>query len=226
MNILAFESSAVSASVAYLRNGVIAASAYQSAGLTHSKTLLPMLESMMANSGLNLDDTDILAVAAGPGSFTGLRIGISLVKGLAFARGIPCVGVSTLEALAYNMPRSETVLCVVMDARAGQVYNANFNLAGETPVRLCEDRAVTVESLKEELAKLSGRIVIAGDGTHLLEGIYEPAPGNLRLQNAYGVARAAEIIYNKGGDFSPANLKPLYHRLPQAERERLNKLKI
>lgn len=184
-----------------------------------------MAQSLLANAGLNMEDVDVLAVAHGPGSFTGLRIGVSLVKGLAFARDLPCVGVSTLEALANCMPRRDAVLCAVMDARAGQVYHANFDLAGEIPVRLGEDRAVTVAQLRTELAALDRPVWLAGDGAHLLMDAGEPLPENLRLQNAYGVARLAARVYAAGGDFSASSLRPEYLRLPQAERERLAKLR-
>lgn len=225
MRILAFESSAIAASVAYWRDGTQVASAFQASGLTHSSTLLPMAQSLLANAGLSMADVDVLAVAHGPGSFTGLRIGVSLVKGLAFERDLPCVGVSTLEALANCMPRRDAVLCAVMDARAGQVYHANFDLSGEVPVRLCEDRAVTLAELREELSAIDRPVLLAGDGAHLLTDAGEPVPENLRLQNAYGVARLAARVYAAGGDFSAAALRPEYLRLPQAERERLAKMR-
>ncbi|MDD6275064.1 MAG: tRNA (adenosine(37)-N6)-threonylcarbamoyltransferase complex dimerization subunit type 1 TsaB [Clostridiaceae bacterium] len=225
MRILAFESSAIAASVAYWRDGAQVASAFQASGLTHSSTLLPMAQSLLANAGLSMADVDVLAVAHGPGSFTGLRIGVSLVKGLAFERDLPCVGVSTLEALANCMPRRDAVLCAVMDARAGQVYHANFDLSGEVPVRLCEDRAVTLAELREELSAIDRPVLLAGDGAHLLTDAGEPVPENLRLQNAYGVARLAARVYAAGGDFSAAALRPEYLRLPQAERERLAKMR-
>ena len=225
MRILAFESSAIAASVAYWRDGAQVASAFQASGLTHSSTLLPMAQSLLANAGLSMADVDVLAVAHGPGSFTGLRIGVSLVKGLAFERDLPCVGVSTLEALANCMPRRDAVLCAVMDARAGQVYHANFDLSGEVPVRLCEDRAVTLAELREELSAIDRPVLLAGDGAHLLTDAGEPVSENLQLQNAYGGARLAARVYAAGGDFSAAALRPEYLRLPQAERERLAKMR-
>lgn len=225
MRILAFESSALAASVAYCRDGKLVASAFQASGLTHSRTLLPLAQSLLANAGLSMDDVDLLAVSHGPGSFTGLRIGVSLVKGLAFAQNLPCVGVSTLEALANCMPPCDAVLCAVMDARAGQVYHANFDLTGEIPKRLCDDRAVTVEALREELRGLKRPVWLAGDGAYLLAEAGLTVPENLRLQNAYGVARLAARTYACGGEFTAAVLRPEYLRLPQAERERLEKLR-
>ena len=123
------------------------------------------------------------------------------------------------------MPRRDAVLCAVMDARAGQVYHANFDLSGEVPVRLCEDRAVTLAELREELSAIDRPVLLAGDGAHLLTDAGEPVPENLRLQNAYGVARLAARVYAAGGDFSAAALRPEYLRLPQAERERLAKMR-
>lgn len=225
MKILAFESAAVSASVLCWEDGNIIASAYQRSGLTHSSTLLPMTDAMLKNAGLTIDDMDVLAVSAGPGSFTGLRIGISMVKGLAFEKNIPCIGVSTPEAIAYCLPKTDAVACIVMDARAGQVYNALFDISGEKPVRLCEDRAIKTSELREELEKIDKKLVIAGDGAELIKDMGEVMPENLRWENAYGVARLAAEKYAEGGDFSPNMLRPDYHRLPQAERERLEKLK-
>ena len=224
MRILALESAAISASAAYVRDGVLVASSFQCSGLTHSRTLLPLCESLLINAGLSMEDVDVLAVSHGPGSFTGLRIGISLVKGLAFERGLPCVGVSTLEALAWNMPPQDAALYCVMDARAGQVYNAVFDLAGETPQRLTPDRAITLAELQSELNAMKRPILLAGDGTHLLSGLGTVVPENLRLPGAWGVARLAETVYEAGGDFSPEKLCPNYLRLPQAERERLARL--
>jgi tRNA threonylcarbamoyladenosine biosynthesis protein TsaB len=209
-----------------MRDGALVASAFQSSGLTHSRTLLPMAESLLANAELSMDEVDALAVAAGPGSFTGLRIGVSLVKGLAFARNLPCVGVSTLHAMAYTVPSMNAVLCAVMDARAGQVYNALFDAAGVEPARLCPDRAITIAELKLVLAELNREVVLIGDGAHLLSDSGRLLPQHLRLQNAVGVAVLAERVYAAGGDFSPAALVPNYLRLPQAERERMNRLQI
>lgn len=223
MRILAFESSAVGASVAVLSDGKLVASAFQAAGLTHSRTLLPMAESLLRNADLKMDGIDLLAVSHGPGSFTGLRIGVSLVKGLAFQRDLPCIGVSTLEALAWCMPRMDAVLCAVMDARAGQVYAACFDLAGPEPVRLSEDSAVTLDDLRSELAVLGRRVLLAGDGAHLVGSAGELVPEHLRLQNACGVARLAACRYDPAGEYKASSLRPNYLRLPQAERERLKK---
>ena len=228
MKILAFETSAKSASVAVLENGQVLASAYQCTGLTHSRTLMPMAEGMLSNSELTLREMDMLAVAAGPGSFTGLRIGVSAVKGLAFAADKPCCAVSTLEAMAAPLRHMEGSLIVcAMDARRQQVYNALFTVEGGTLVRECPDRAVALSEVLDDVKNsekfLTMRKIIVGDGaelcyTYFLEnGVEcELAPAMLLRQSAVGVALAAE-----GAEaVSASALRPVYLRISQAERER------
>ena len=225
MRILGIDSSAKSASAAYVKDETLVASYFQNSGLTHSKTLLPMIEDMLKNNGIMADDIDMFAVSHGPGSFTGLRIGISTVKGMAFSKNMPAVGVSTLEATAYSAPQMDAVLCVVMDARAGQVYAALFDLSEAFPVRITKDRAVRIDDLKRELLEIEKPVYFAGDGVHLFDTAINIVPENLRLPNAFGVCRLARRVYSAGGsEFSPADLKPEYLRLPQAERERLAKI--
>ena len=228
MKILAFETSAKSASVAVLENGQLLASAYQCTGLTHSRTLMPMLEAMLKNSELALQDMDALAVAAGPGSFTGLRIGVSAVKGLAFAEGKPCCAVSTLEAMAAPLRHLEGSLIIcAMDARRQQVYNALFTVKDGTLLRECPDRAIALAEVAEEIRKTEKfrtmRKIIVGDGAELCydylsgSGIdCEKAPAMLLRQSAVGVALAAE----SAEQISAAALCPVYLRISQAERER------
>ncbi|NMA07589.1 MAG: tRNA (adenosine(37)-N6)-threonylcarbamoyltransferase complex dimerization subunit type 1 TsaB [Clostridiales bacterium] len=220
MRILAFESSAGPASVALMEDGRIVAESWQNMRLTHSATLLPMAEDLLKNTGVTLAEIDMFAVAHGPGSFTGLRIGISTVKGLAAALEKPCVGVSTLEAMAAMQPDGDGTLCCVMDARVGQVYNALFDLRDGT--RLCEDRTITLAELGAELHARGGRVVLCGDGAEIARdamGVGEIAAEQLRWQRASGVAYAAR----EKQPISAAELTPVYHRLPQAERERLEK---
>lgn len=220
MRILAFESSAGPASVALMEDGRIVAESWQNMRLTHSATLLPMAEDLLKNTGVTLAEIDMFAVAHGPGSFTGLRIGISTVKGLAAALEKPCVGVSTLEAMAAMQPDGDGTLCCVMDARVGQVYNALFDLRDGT--RLCEDRTITLAELGAELHARGGRVVLCGDGAEIARdamGVGEIAAEQLRWQRASGVAYAAR----EKQPISAAELTPEYHRLPQAERERLEK---
>ena len=225
MKILAFESSAGPASVSLCEDERQIACIWQNSGLTHSATLLPMASELLASCGTTLSQIDLFAVACGPGSFTGLRIGVSTVKGLAQGLDRPCAAVSTLEAMAYNQPQSPGILCCVMDARVKQVYNALFDLSGPVPRRLCDDRAIALNALQTELATYE-RITLTGDGTKLCLDTLQhrglcAASETLRWQHAYGVARAAFL---RGEQTTAAALVPRYLRLPQAERERLERL--
>ena len=227
MKTLALETSAKSVSVAVTEDGRVLASSYQNIGLTHSVTLMPLLDGILQNAGLALSDMDLLAVAAGPGSFTGLRIGVSALKGLAWAEDKPCCGVSTLEAMAQNGRLFEGTVICAMDARRSQIYNALFEIRGGKPVRLCEDRAISLAELGEELGKMQKSVFLVGDGAQLCYntcldmGIPAVlAPGNLVSQSAWGVAMAAF-----GQTPAPAEeLLPVYLRLSQAERERQARL--
>ena len=230
MKVLALETSAKSVSVAVTEDGKVLASSYQNIGLTHSVTLMPLLDGMLKNAGLSLADMELLAVAAGPGSFTGLRIGVSALKGLAWAADKPCVGVSTLEAMAWNGVAfgEGELLCCVMDARRSQVYNALFRWEGGALLRLCPDRAIGLEELTEELLTDPSPKLVVGDGAQLCcdyltaHGIpCRPAPENMRYQSAVGVALAAEDMAHRGETVSSRELVPTYLRLSQAERERL-----
>ena len=227
MLILAFESSAKPASVALLRDGSLLSQYSQCSALTHSRTLLPMAEDMLKNAELSLADVDLFAVAHGPGSFTGIRIGVSTVKGLAWAADKPCVGVSTLEALAWHGLAAGGLVCPVMDARRSQVYNALFEIREGRPVRLCPDRPIALEQLAEELAALSSPALLLGDGAALTADFLQKrglpfrlAPDNLLWQDGWGVAMAAQDKPLVSG----AELLPVYLRLSQAERERQARL--
>ena len=227
MLILAFESSARAASAALLRDGSLISQYSQCSGLTHSRTLLPMAEDMLKNAELTIREVDCFAVAHGPGSFTGIRIGVSTVKGLAWASGKPCVGVSTLEAMAWHGLAAGGPVCPVMDARRQQVYNALFEIRDGRPVRLTEDRPIALAELAPQLKALDAPAFLVGDGAELTAkylqsaGIpFRMAPENLRWQSAWGVAMAAS-------DKTPGTadaLLPVYLRLSQAERERQERM--
>ena len=234
MKILALETSAKSVSVAVVEDGKLLASSYQNIGMTHSCTLMPLLDAMLQNAGLTLHDIGLLAAAAGPGSFTGLRIGVSALKGLAWAEDLPCCGVSTLEAMAQNARLfTGTVICA-MDARRNQVYNALFHAENGELTRLCPDRAIGLAELAAELAEDNNPKLAVGDGAELAykylaeHGIpCRPATPDSRYQTAVGVALAAEQMAARGEAVSGRDLIPTYLRLSQAERERLAKgLKI
>ena len=228
MKILALESSAKAASCAVLADGELLASAWQAAGLTHSRTLLPMVEGMLKNSELTMEAMDAVAVAAGPGSFTGLRIGIAAVKGLAWAAEKPCIPVSTLEAMAWPLAHLEGSIVCAMDARRQQIYNAVFLADGGALERLREDRALSLEEAAADLAGLDGPMTIVGDGAQMCFDFFTVrgidcrlAPVHLRLQSAAGVALAA--WRRRTETVSAQELTPVYLRLSQAERERLAK---
>ena len=229
MNILALESSAGPCSAALWEDGALIAQNWQNSGLTHSRTLLPMVEALLKNCGRTLDGVDVIAVAAGPGSFTGLRIGVAAAKGLAWPGDKLCAPCSTLESMAWPLAHLEGRLIVcAMDARRSQVYNALFLAAGEGLERLTPDRAISLAELGEELKNYQNPKIAVGDGAALCyNGLAETipdlrlAPAHLRLQSAWGVARAAEELAARGGLISGRELAPVYHRLSQAERERL-----
>ena len=228
MKILALESSAKAASCAVLSDGELLASAWQATGLTHSRTHLPLVEDMLNNSELSVQEIDAVAVAAGPGSFTGLRIGIAAVKGLAWAAEKPCIPVSTLEAMAWPLAHLEGNIICAMDARRQQIYNAVFLAEGGELTRLREDRAVSLEEAAADVGEMDGPMTIVGDGAGLCFDFLTArgvecrlAPVHLRQQSAVGVAMAA--WRRRGENLSAQELTPVYLRLSQAERERLAK---
>ncbi len=230
MKILALETSAKSVSAAVTENGTVLASAYQNTGLTHSVTLMPMVDGMLKQSGLTPAEMDLVAVAAGPGSFTGLRIGVSAAKGLAWALEKPCCGVSTLESMAENLRHTDATIVCAMDARRHQIYNAVFDARSGELLRRTPDRAIGLAELLGELNHDEKMKIIVGDGaqlcyTYFLENgiLCSLAPEPLRMQNAVGVALTAERMAARGGTVSARDLTPNYLRLSQAERERLAK---
>jgi tRNA threonylcarbamoyladenosine biosynthesis protein TsaB len=230
MNILALESSATACSVALCRDEALVAQSFQNNGLTHSRTLMPMLEQMLAACSVTLEEVDLIAVAAGPGSFTGLRIGVSAAKGLAWPGNKPCAACSTLESMAWLLAHTGMEICPVMDARRSQVYNARFQGTGQGLVRLCPDRAVGLDELAAELKKSGNPQILVGDGAVLCyttlkeQGLdVRLPPPHLLHQCAWGVARCALELSRAGALTDAAGLTPSYHRLSQAERERLAK---
>ena len=223
MRILSVDSSSVTASVAITENGKVLAENFINNGLTHSQTLMPMVEKTIQESGIPVKDIDLFAITHGPGSFTGVRIGIASVKGMADALGKQCVAVSTLEAIAAPLKNEDVIACAVMDARCNQVYTAIFN-SGD---RLCEDKAVLIDELGEELKRYDKKIVFIGDGSvlcyeKLCENIQncEVADERIRYVHGSSVGFVAEgKIKNAEEPINSANLVPFYLRLPQAERE-------
>jgi len=227
--LLAFETSAKAGSVALMEGGLLLAENYQNTGLTHSQTLLSMAEAMLEHSGKTPREVEAVAVAAGPGSFTGVRIGVAAAKGFAWGREVPCYGVSTLEAMARSLGIWQGIVCCVMDARRSQVYNALFRAEEGKLTRLTEDRAISLEELGKELKNFEEAVFLVGDGSNLCYNTLEQC-GNLILprehrlhQRAAGVALAAQAMIEAGLPADAAALTPNYLRLSQAERERLAK---
>lgn len=229
MLILAFETTAKAASVALWEGGILGES-YQNTGLTHSQTLMVMAEDLLKQCGKTPDDVTHVAVAAGPGSFTGVRIGVAAAKGFAWGRELPCCGVSTLEAMALTLGVWEGTVCAVMDARRNQVYNALFRAEKGELARITEDRAISLEELGKQLREIPGTVYLVGDGSELTHRTLKdalpnlaPPPEHRRHQRASGVALAAARQIEAGDPCDAASLTPNYLRLSQAERERLEK---
>ena len=232
MLLLAFETSAKSCSAALHDGKGLLAESYQNSGLTHSQTLMVMAEDLLKVCGKSAADVTHLAVAAGPGSFTGVRIGVSAAKGFAWGAEKPVYGVSTLEAMALGLGIMDGHICCCMDARRKQVYNAVFLAENGHLTRVCEDRAISLEELQEELLSIDGPIYLVGDGAELTMrtlGAEIPElilpPEHRRHQRASGVALAAIGAMERGESADGASLQPNYLRLSQAERERMEKLR-
>ena len=227
MKLVCLETSAKTASAAIVTEGKILGETAVTAGLTHSQTILPSLEFLLSGCSMSLSDADGFAVSIGPGSFTGLRIGISAVKGMAQGCGKQCIGVSTLEALAYNFSGMSYTICPVMDARCGQVYTSLFWANGGVPKRLWEDMAISIDELREKLSSVEGDIILVGDGAELVYAALSEnhsillAPPALRFQSAASVGFAAFHHLETETLQDPSALMPAYLRLPQAERELL-----
>ena len=230
MLILAFETSAKAASVALLEGDKLLSESYQNTGMTHSQTLMVMAEDMLKQCGKTAKDVDAVAVAEGPGSFTGVRIGVAAAKGFAWGREIPCYGVSTLEAMAQSLGIYDGYICPVMDARRSQVYNALFEADRGEITRIREDRAISLDDLAEDVKKLEKSVFLVGDGSilcynTLLERVPSLVlpPEHRMHQRAVGVGIIAARQIRAGISGDAAALTPNYLRLSQAERERMER---
>ena len=232
MLILAFETSAKACSVAIHDGARLLGESYQNTGLTHSQTLMVMAEDLLKSCGKTASDVTHLAVAAGPGSFTGVRIGVSAAKGFAWGAEKPVYGVSTLQAMALGLGVMDGHICCCMDARRKQVYNALFLAENGKLTRVCDDRAISLEELKAELEHIDGAIYLVGDGAELTHRTLSAdipelilPPEHRRQQRSSGVALAAIEAMSRGETGDGAALQPNYLRLSQAERERLERMK-
>ncbi len=229
---LAFDSTAKAASVAVTDSDKLLALYTVDNGLTQSELLLPMAENVLKSLKLTFSDVELLACSVGPGSFTGVRIGTALVKGIAFGKNIPCASVSTLEALAENLSGIEGIIVPAMDARRSQLYTAVFEYRDGEMIRHTEDMAISISELADMLASYGDKsIYIVGDGypvahkTLSAMGIrLKETPVLLREENAYSVARVAVRLQEKGETTDDMKHLPTYLRVPQAERERLERL--
>lgn len=232
MKILAIDTTASPVSAALITEECLLGEFFLNTRTTHSQTLIPVVEALLRTTDTKPEDIDLFAVNAGPGSFTGVRIGVSSVKGLAMPLEKPCAAVSTLAAMAYGMPYRSGIVCAVMDARCSQVYNALFDLADGEIHRLTEDRALAIEELAEELQQYRDRdVYLVGDGAALCYDAFSAklpnvllTPLQIRFQRAYGTARAALNLARHQHLCTPDTLMPIYLRLPQAERERKARL--
>ena len=229
MKILALDSTATSMSVCLTEDEHLLSLHVANTGLTHSETLLPAIEHILAQTGCTVSDIDLFAFTAGPGSFTGVRIGAATVKGLALGKNKPCVEVSTLEALAYNLTGFDGIICPVMNARRSQVYTATFSTEGGILTRLTPDRAISITELEDELIKIdTNALYLCGDGYDITKDGFKKIKPNstpelLRYTNALSVAICAKKAFERGEAKDDETIMPSYLRPSQAERERNEK---
>ena len=233
MRILAFETSAKSAAVAIVQDGMLLGEYFQNSGQTHSRTLMQMAEDLLKNCDITAEDIDAVACAAGPGSFTGVRIGLAAAKGFAWGREVPLVGVSTLEAMVRGIAVADGIYCAAMDARRSQVYTATFECRDGKLTRLTEDAAISIEELGSTLEMIEKDKFLVGDGAALcyntlseMQSHLHLLPEHLRMQRAAGVALLAWEQIQSGRAIPAQDVVPNYLRLSQAERERLKKLEM
>ena len=231
MKILALDTTAEVCTAAICDDKKLIAEITVNTGNTHSETLLPAVEQILKISETGFEEIDLFSCSTGPGSFTGVRIGVATVKGIAYGKNKPCVSVSTLDALAYNLIGIDGIICPVMNARRNQVYNALFECKNGELKRLCEDRALSIEELDEELSSIDKPIYLVGDGYSITEKGFKKTktcfvPERMRAQSAYSVACCALEKYNVGNTLTDSELVPIYLRPSQAERERNERLGI
>lgn len=228
MNLLAIDASGIAGSVAYIKDGKLAGEYYICDKLTHSQTIMPMLEDMKELLNINLEEVDAVAVTSGPGSFTGLRIGVTAAKALALALEVPIIGVPTLDVMAHAMVYTEYLICPIMDARRNQVYTALYQWEENTLNRLTEHMAVDIEEYVTKLGERKEKIIFLGDGVGVYENMIREklqdkvvfAPSFCNLQHASVLADVATKLYEAGKAEDPSLFVPMYLRKSQAEREK------
>ena len=229
INILALDSTAEVSTVAVCKGEKLLSEITINTGNTHSQTLLPSVEQALKMAEISINDIDVFACSTGPGSFTGVRIGVATIKGIAYGKNKPCISVSTLEALAHNLLGLDGVICPVMNARRSQVYNALFECNGAKLTRICPDRAISISELDDELSQCESPIYLCGDGYDITQKGFQKTkirfvPVRYRYQCAYSVAQIALEKYEHNEYLTDAELAPIYLRPSQAERERQAKL--
>ncbi len=230
MLIFGIDTCCMAATAAVMSDDRLVAQTIQNNKKTHSQRILPMIEHMLEQAEVSLADVDAFAAAVGPGSFTGVRIGVATAKALAHAVDKPCVAVSTLHGLANNVSFFDGIICPIMDARRNQVYNALFR--GGSLERLTEDRALSIDALLEELKEIEQKVIFLGDGVPVFADTIKDALSDravfaqrMNFMNlAASVAEIGSQMYLRGETVSYTELVPQYLRLSQAERERLEKL--
>ena len=231
MKILGFDSSGMVASVAVMHDDIMVAEYSVNYKKTHSQTLLPMLDEVVKMTELDLDEVDAIAVAAGPGSFTGLRIGMATVKGFGLALDKPVIAVPTCHALAYNLWGSEKIICPILDARRNQVYTALYEYENAELKCIKEQEAMDICDIIEHINDIGREVIFVGDGVPVFRSVIEDkirvkalfAPAHLSRQRASAVAALGRIYYERGEYESADDVKPIYLRKSQAEREREEK---
>lgn len=234
MTILALDSSGLVASVAILTDDSITAEYTINFKKTHSQTLLPMLDTIVSMVELDLSKIDAIAIASGPGSFTGLRIGSSTAKGLGLALKKPLISIPTIEGLAFNLFGTDKIICPIMDAKRNQVYTGLYEFKKDEFITLSEQKAVSIEEIVNELNLLSREVIFLGDGVEVYKDIIQEkitvpflfAPAHLTKQRASAIATLGKMYYENGVIEEAAEHKPTYLRLPQAERERNERLNL
>jgi tRNA threonylcarbamoyladenosine biosynthesis protein TsaB len=233
MKILALDSSGMVATVALVTEEILLAEYTVNYKKTHSQTLLPMIDEIVKMIELDLSSVDGIAVSAGPGSFTGLRIGSATAKGLGLALNKPLIAVPTLDGLAYNLYGTDKLICPMMDAKRNQVYTGLYEFKGEEFGVISEQKAVPVEDIVEEINRLGREVIYLGDAVpvyrELLEANttvnYSFAPVHINRQRAGAVGALGLKYYLQNKLESAAEHEPVYLRLSQAERERAEKLR-
>lgn len=230
MKILAFDTSAKVSTVSIVDEEKVIAEYSINLNFTHSQTIMPMCEEILKQTKISLNEIDAFAVCVGPGSFTGLRIGISAIKGMSYALNKPCIEIKTLDALSYNMLDFDGIICSVMDARCNQVYNCIYENNGGNLEKITEDRAIILDDLLEELKEFKKVVILVGDGADLCYNKFKDALPNIKLasvsnryQRASSVGLLAVNKFKQGLFVDACKLMPKYLRLPQAQRELMAK---